>query len=52
MLTGYEWFRIQFSGLGTCEHNNEPVGSVLDGGFFDQMSGYQFVKKDSDTWNY
>jgi hypothetical protein len=36
---------------GSCEHGNEPVGSVKGRTFFDQLSDYQLPKKDSAPWN-
>jgi hypothetical protein len=29
----------------TCEESNEPTGSIKGGGFIDQLSDYQFLKK-------
>jgi hypothetical protein len=36
---------------GSCERGNVPVGSVIDGEFFDQQRHCQLFKKDSDAWN-
>jgi hypothetical protein len=30
---------------GSCEHGNEPLGSVKDGKFLDQLNNYQLLKK-------
>jgi hypothetical protein len=30
---------------GCCEHGNEPLVSIKARNFFDQLSGYQLVKK-------
>jgi hypothetical protein len=32
---------------GTCEHSSEPSDSIKGREFFDQLSDYQFLKKDS-----
>jgi hypothetical protein len=32
---------------GSCEHGNEPSGSVKGGVFLDQLSGCWLLKKDS-----
>jgi hypothetical protein len=32
---------------GPCEHGYEPSGSIKDGEFFDQLSDYWLLKKDS-----
>jgi hypothetical protein len=31
----------------SCEHRNEPSGSINDGGFLDQLKGYQVFKNSS-----
>jgi len=36
--------------VGSCEHGNEPSGSIKDGEFFDQLSDYQLLK-DSATYS-
>jgi hypothetical protein len=36
----------------SCEHCNEPYGSIKGEKFLDQMSGYQFLKKNSASSNY
>jgi hypothetical protein len=33
--------------MGSCEHGNVPLGSIKCGEFLDQLSGYQFLRKDS-----
>jgi hypothetical protein len=33
----------------SCEHCNEPPGSIKSGEFLDQLSDYLLVKKDSAT---
>jgi hypothetical protein len=38
---GFIWLRI-----GSCEHFNEPPGSIRGSGFLDQLSNYQVFKKD------
>jgi hypothetical protein len=30
---------------GFCEHDNEPSGSIKDGGFLDLLSDYKLLKK-------
>jgi hypothetical protein len=37
---------------GISEHSNEPAGSIKGGKFFDQLSGYQLLKKDSAPRDY
>jgi hypothetical protein len=32
---------------GSCEHGNEPSGSIKCGDFVYQLSDYQLLKKDS-----
>jgi hypothetical protein len=34
----------------SCEHGNEPSGSIKGGEFYDQLSDYQFFKKESVAW--
>jgi hypothetical protein len=36
---------------GCCEHDNEPLGSVQGGEFFDWLSDFQLLKKDSVPWS-
>jgi hypothetical protein len=36
---------------GCCEHGNEPSGSIKRGVFSDQLSDYQFLKKDSAPYS-
>jgi hypothetical protein len=36
---------------GSCEHGNEPSGSIKGGEFLDQLSDCQLLKKDSAPWN-
>jgi hypothetical protein len=31
---------------GSCEHGNEPSGSIKGGELADQLSDYQLLKKD------
>jgi hypothetical protein len=33
--------------MGSCEHGNEPLGSIKDMEFCDKLSVYQLVKNDS-----
>jgi hypothetical protein len=33
--------------MNSCEHGNEPSGSIKDGEFFDYLCDYQLLKKDS-----
>jgi hypothetical protein len=33
--------------VGSCEHGNEPPGSIKGGEFLDYLSNYQLFKKDS-----
>jgi hypothetical protein len=35
----------------SCEHGNEPSGSIKGGEFLDKLSDCQLLKKDSDPWN-
>jgi len=37
--------------VGHGEYKNKPSGSVKGGGFLDQLSDYQLLKKDSAPWN-
>jgi hypothetical protein len=34
-------------GAGSCGHSNDPSGSIKGQEFLDQLSNYQFLKKDS-----
>jgi hypothetical protein len=34
---------------GSCEHGNEPQGSIKGVEFLDSLSDYWFLKKDSAT---
>jgi len=34
------------SETGSCEHGNEPSGSIKSGEFLDQLNDYQLLKKD------
>jgi hypothetical protein len=36
--------------VGSCEHNNEHLGSIKGGEFRDQLSDYKILK-DSVTWS-
>jgi hypothetical protein len=35
---------------GSCEHGNEPSGSIKGGKFLGQMSDCQHLNKDSAPW--
>jgi hypothetical protein len=35
---------------GSCEHGNEPLGSIKDGDFLDQLSNYELLK-DCALWS-
>jgi hypothetical protein len=35
---------------GSCEHSNEPSGSIKVGEFPDLLSDCQLLKKDSAPW--
>jgi hypothetical protein len=35
-----------------CEHDNETWGSTEAGKFLDQLSDYQFLRKDSASWKF
>jgi hypothetical protein len=35
--------------VGSCEHGNEPSGSMKGGEFLDQINDYQFLKKELVT---
>jgi len=37
--------------VGSCEHGNEPSGSIKGGGFIDYLSNCQLLKKDSAAWS-
>jgi len=39
------------SSAGSCEHGNEPSGSIKRGELFDQLNECQFLKKDSAPWS-
>jgi hypothetical protein len=36
---------------GSCEHGNEPLLSIKDGGNFYYLSKYQLLKKGSTKWS-
>jgi hypothetical protein len=36
---------------GTCEHGNEPSGSIKGEEFLDQQSDYYFLKKGFASWS-
>jgi hypothetical protein len=36
---------------GSCEHGNEPSGSIKCGKFRDFLGDYQLLKKDSAPWS-
>jgi len=36
----------------SCEHGNEPSGSIMSGELSDHLRDYQLLKKDSAPWNY
>jgi len=42
VLTGFIWL----IDAGSCEHGNEPSGSIKGGEFIDQLSECQFLTKD------
>jgi len=47
-----EWINVaQNRDQGSYEHATEPSGSRKGGEFFDQMSDYWPLKKDSAPWN-
>jgi hypothetical protein len=37
---------------GSCEHDNEPSGSIKGGQLLDQLSDCWLLKKDSAPWSY
>jgi hypothetical protein len=37
--------------LGCCEYCNEHSGYVKGGEFLNQISNYQFIRKDSAAWS-
>lgn len=38
--------------VGSCEHDNEPYGSIKYGEFIYQLSYYQLLKKVITTWSW
>jgi len=38
--------------VSSCEHSNEPSSSVKGREFFDWLSNYLLLKKDSAPWNW
>jgi hypothetical protein len=48
------WTRIRmiqnYPLASSCEHSNEPLGSINDGEFFYQLSDYQLLKKESASF--
>jgi hypothetical protein len=50
--SGFIWIRLGTSGRkgGSCEHGNEPLGSIKGGEFLDWLSDYYLLKKDSVPW--
>jgi hypothetical protein len=36
---------------GSCEHGNEPSGTVKGGEFRGQLSNCQLLKKDAAAWS-
>jgi hypothetical protein len=36
---------------GSCEHGNEPSGSMKGGEFLDYMNDYLFLKRTSSPWS-
>jgi hypothetical protein len=36
---------------GSCEHDNEPSGSIKGGEFLDQLNDYQDLKDESVPWS-
>jgi hypothetical protein len=41
----------QWGGGESCEHGNEPWGSIKGGKFLNQLSDYQLFKLDSAPWS-
>jgi hypothetical protein len=37
--------------VDTCDHGNEPVGSIKGREFLDYLSEYLLLKKDSALWS-
>jgi hypothetical protein len=37
--------------VGSCEHGNEPSGSIKGGEFLDKMSDYKLINRDSAPWS-
>jgi hypothetical protein len=37
---------------GTCEHGNEPLGSIKGGEFVDWIHDYELLKKASAPWSH
>jgi hypothetical protein len=49
---GREWIGlIWLMVAGSCEHGNEPLGSIKDGEFLDYLRDYQILKMDSAAWS-
>jgi len=42
MWNGFIWLSVPAA--GSCEHCNEPLGSIKGGEFLDQLSNYIFSK--------
>jgi hypothetical protein len=36
---------------GSCEHGNEPSGSIKVGEFLDYLSNYQLLNRDCALWS-
>jgi hypothetical protein len=37
--------------VGSCEQNNEPLGSIKGREFLDYLSDYWLLEKDFDRWS-
>lgn len=35
----------------SCEHNNEPLGSIKRGKYRDKLVSYQFLNENSNAWS-
>jgi hypothetical protein len=47
---GFCWLRSD-PVADSCEHGNEPSGSINGGEFIDQLSSYQLLKENSAVWS-
>jgi hypothetical protein len=36
---------------GSCEHGNEPLGSIKGGEFLDWLNDYHLIRKDSASFS-